>query len=119
MARILVADDDASLRTLVVKTLAGEGHDIVAVSDGLEAAEQLRASSFDLVVSDLDMPGLDGMGLTAKVLSSGAARRILLMSAHSDELERAQGFPPDRVATLHKPFKLEALRARVRDLLLG
>lgn len=116
MARILVADDDAALRALVARTLTGDGHQVVAVGDGLDALEQVRGGHFDLLVSDLDMPGLDGMGLAAKV-TSVMALKVLLISALSEELQRAEGFPSERVSTLQKPFTLEQLRSKVRTLL--
>lgn len=119
MVRILLADDDATVRELAQRALSGEGHDVVAVSDGLEAMDQLKVQAFDLVISDLDMPGLDGMGLAAKVISGLSGAKILLISGLEDELRRAGGFPSDRVATLQKPFSLDQLRRTVRGLLGG
>ncbi|MGD9671759.1 MAG: response regulator [Hyphomicrobiaceae bacterium] len=123
MSRILLADDDAALRTLVQRALAGDGHEVVAVEDGLDAVSALSSRTFDLVVSDLDMPGLDGMGLAAKVTSGTMAGtsgvKILLISGLAEELQRAQGFPRERVATLQKPFTLDKLRESVRKLLHG
>lgn len=123
MSRILLADDDAALRTLVQRALAGDGHEVVAVEDGLDAVSALSSRTFDLVVSDLDMPGLDGMGLAAKITSGTMAGtsgvKILLISGLAEELQRAQGFPRERVATLQKPFTLDKLRESVRKLLHG
>ncbi len=123
MSRILLADDDAALRALVSRTLAADGHEVVAVEDGLDALNALSSQAFDLVVSDLDMPGLDGMGLAFKITSGGLAGtsdvKILLISALAEELQRARGFPRQRVATLQKPFTLDQLRASVRALLRG
>ncbi|HRY06171.1 MAG TPA: response regulator [Hyphomicrobiaceae bacterium] len=121
MARILLADDDVALRTLVHKALSGDGHHVIAVDDGLDALATLSSQAFDLVVSDLDMPGLDGMGLAAKITSGttpgAASTKILLISGLADELQRASGFPPERVATLQKPFTLDQLREKVRAML--
>ena len=65
------------------------------------------------------MPGLDGMGLAAKVISGLSGAKILLISGLEDELRRAGGFPSDRVATLQKPFSLDQLRRTVRGMLGG
>jgi CheY-like chemotaxis protein len=123
MSRILIADDDAVLRALMHKTLAGEGHEVVSVEDGIDALSALSSSPFDLVISDLDMPGLDGMGLVARITSDVASRsvdaKILLISGLADELLRAKGFPRERVSTLQKPFSLEQFRDRVGMILRG
>ncbi len=123
MSRILIADDDAVLRALMHKTLVGEGHEVVSVEDGIDALSALSSGSFDLVISDLDMPGLDGLGLVARVTSDIASRsagaKILLISGLADELQRAQGFPRERVSTLQKPFSLEQFRDRVGMILRG
>lgn len=117
MARILLADDDATLRDLVQRALTSDGHVVVAVEDGIDALSAVTSSPFDLLVSDLDMPGLDGMGLAAKVTSQLVGVKVLLISGLADELQRARGFPPARVGTLQKPFTLEQLREKVRALL--
>ncbi len=119
MVRILLADDDAAVRELVQRALSVEGHDVVAVADGLEALDKLKAHSFDMLISDLDMPGLDGMGLAANVTSGLPGVKVLLISGLEDELKRAGGFPSNRVFTLQKPFTLDKLRRAVRDLLAG
>lgn len=117
MVRILLADDDAALRELVQRTLAGEGHEVVAVADGIDALERFNSQVFDLLISDLDMPGLDGMGLATKVTSASSAVKILLISGLEDELRRARRFPRNRVKMMQKPFTLDQLRSKVRELL--
>lgn len=117
MTRILLADDDPALRDMVQRALQSDGHSVVAVEDGQEALEKLSRDSFDLLVSDLDMPGLDGMGLAAHVSARIPALKVLLMSGLADELKRAEGFPRDRFATLAKPFTLDQIKAAARKLL--
>ena len=63
MARILVADDETGLRTFVAEALAGDGHVVAQAADGAEAAQRLARESFDLLITDLRMPRLDGMAL--------------------------------------------------------
>src|SRR5215471_19230327 len=70
MARILLADDDAATRELVQRALAMDGHDVVVTQDGAEALERLEAGGgrIDLLISDVQMPGVDGIDLVEKGL---------------------------------------------------
>lgn len=117
MASILLADDDTALREFVQRALVADGHKVVAVDDGSEALQHLEAASFDMLVSDVDMPGLDGLTLAARVAKRASGPKVLLISGLGHELKRAEGLPANRVATLQKPFTLEQLRKAVRALL--
>lgn len=117
MARILLADDDAATREFAQRALQMDGHIVVAVEDGLEALQHLESAHFDLLVSDLDMPGLDGYALVHRIASKQPALKILLMSGLGHELKRAAGLPAERVATLGKPFTLDQMRQLVRGLI--
>lgn len=117
MARILLADDDAATREFAQRALQMDGHSVVAVEDGLEALQQLERAQFDVLVSDLDMPGLDGYALVQRVANRQPTLKILLMSGLGHELRRADGLPADRVATLGKPFTLDQMRNLVRGLI--
>jgi CheY-like chemotaxis protein len=92
MARILLADDDAAARDLVQRALASDGHDVTATHDGVEALERLQGAGadFELLISDVQMPGLDGIELIEKALAITPKMRVILMSGFSDELERAK-----------------------------
>ncbi len=117
MARILLADDDAATREFAQRALQFDGHTVIAAEDGLEALQHLEAAHFDLLVSDLDMPGLDGYALVHRIAGKQPKLKILLMSGLGHELKRAEGLPADRVATLAKPFTLEQMRQLVRGLI--
>ena len=79
MARILLAEDDAATRDMVQRALAMDGHEVIVTQDGAEALEKLQAAPgrIDLLISDVQMPGLDGVALVEKALGRGtqAARR--------------------------------------------
>lgn len=118
MVEILLADDDAALRDLVRRALASEGYAVAAVEDGAEALKLLeaRAGAFSVLVTDLDMPGLDGISLAKQARAHNAGIAVVVMSAFADQLERAAGVGGARVTTLTKPFSLEDLKRLVRAL---
>lgn len=117
MAAILLADDDAATRDFVRRALEGDGHRVVVAADGVEALEQVSAAAFDLLVSDLDMPGLDGITLAGRATAAAPQLAVLLMSGFSGELTRSKDVGAARLAVLTKPFTLEQLRSTVRGLL--
>jgi len=110
--RVLVADDDPAIRMLVARVLVREGYDVSTATDGADAITQLDQSSFDLLVLDLMMPRIDGLGVIAHLQTRGAARPpILVMTAASPDILRR--LPRERIAGIvTKPFDLDQL---VRD----
>lgn len=119
MARILLADDDEATRDLVKRALEADGHHVELTQDGTEALERLTAApdTLDVLVSDVHMPGLDGIDLAKRAIAAAPGIRLLLMSGFAEELERARALPSDRLAVLIKPFTLEQIRQAVRNLL--
>lgn len=118
MAQILLADDDAASRDLVARALQADGHSVTATQDGGEALDKLQASAgFELLVTDLHMPGMDGMTLANHVVAKYPAVRILLMSGFTDELVSAAGLLARPVVSIAKPFTLEQIRSAVRKAL--
>ena len=120
MARILLADDDAATRDLVKRALEGQGHSVHVTQDGVEALEQIEAAGapFDLLVSDVEMPLLDGVTLAARAYSLQPNLRVLMMSGFPDQLERAKALTGPKVSVISKPFSLDQVRESVRKLLL-
>ncbi len=118
MARILLADDDASTRELVKRALELEGHNVEVAQDGAEALEKLKSqgASVDVLVSDVHMPGVDGITLASHAVDQGGVK-VLLMSGFPEELDRARKIKADKLGVLSKPFTLEQVRAAVRALL--
>ena len=119
MATILLADDDAAVRDLVRRALSSEGHAVHVTQDGMEALDYLgtNADTIDVLVTDVDMPQLDGISLAeqALVLNSGIA--VVLMSGFTDQLERAGRLRVRRLLSVSKPFTLEQIKQVVRTLL--
>jgi CheY-like chemotaxis protein len=119
MARILLADDDSATRDLVKRALETEGHEVEVTQDGSEALEKLKAASaaIDVLVSDVHMPGIDGIELAQSAIVVSPKLCVLLMSGFPEELERAKSVKAGRVGVLSKPFTLEQVRAAVRTLI--
>jgi CheY-like chemotaxis protein len=118
MARILLADDDAATRDLVRRALEADGHSVHVTQDGSEAldcVEGAGAQKFDVLVSDVEMPLLDGVALAQRALKQPNIR-VLLMSGFAEQLDRARALK-GHVAVLSKPFTLEEVRTSVRKLL--
>lgn len=117
MARILVADDLLDMRTLIEAILARDGHDVRTAADGIEALHRYRRESFDLICTDLDMPGLNGMELTRAVRSNPAGDvPILMVSGSGSPQDIREAHEAGISEFLEKPFTVSGLRGRVRAL---
>jgi CheY-like chemotaxis protein len=116
MARILVAEDESSLRGQVVRALAADGHDVVAAADGGEALDVLVRENgrFDLLLTDIKMPVMDGIALALVAARDYPDLLILLMTGFADQRERASGLDALIHDILTKPFALADLRCAVR-----
>ncbi|MBJ6987669.1 MULTISPECIES: response regulator [unclassified Devosia] len=121
MARILVAEDDPSVRAFVEAALKMRGHEVVAEEDGELAAETLDAENgaFDLLLSDIKMPVLDGIALAQRAGASYPELTILLMTGFADQRERSRGLEALIYDVIPKPFTLVDLLAKVDDALAG
>ena len=121
MARILVAEDDPSVRAFVVSALALKGHEVVAEEDGGLAAETVDAENgrFDLLLSDIKMPIMDGIGLALHVAAKYPDIIIVLMTGFADQRERAHGLEALIYDVITKPFTLADLLQKVDDALAG
>ncbi|MBM3521975.1 MAG: response regulator [Alphaproteobacteria bacterium] len=113
MARVLVAEDEASVRSFVRRALEHYGHEVVVVEDGQQALERLMRERFDLLVTDIVMPHLDGISLALKATRDWPGMAILLMTGYPAERQRAFDLDAliDRVVL--KPFSLDDLLGHV------
>ena len=113
--RILVADDEAATRQFLVASLTGDGHAVTAVEDGWQAMAELAAADYDLLLTDIVMPGLDGIELALKAAKDFPRLKIILMTGYAMEQQRAFGLEALIHAVIVKPFSLRALRDLVRE----
>ena len=114
---ILVAEDQADIRDLLVMNLRGAGYDVAAVADGAAALASQAESASDLLILDLMMPALDGLEVCKALRARGHSTPILMLTAKSTELDRVLGLELGADDYLTKPFSLAELLARVKALL--
>jgi two-component system response regulator FlrC len=104
MARILVADDEPGLREFIIDSLELDDHTVVPAKDGREAAKLLDERGFDLVLTDLKMPGLDGMGLLRKVRAEQPEVEVIMMTAHGTVDNAVEAMKLGAFEYLQKPL---------------
>ena len=119
MPRVLIADDEESMRMLVARAIAMDGHDIVTAEDGAEALEILirENGAFDLLLTDIKMPVMDGIALALTVARDFPDLTILLMTGFADQRERAYGLDAIVHDVVTKPFSVADIRSAVADAL--
>ena len=120
MARILVAEDEEAIRSLVVRALEMERHTVTAVSDGAAALDVLSRENgqFDLLLTDIKMPIMDGIALALTAARDYPGLSILLMTGYADQRERASGLEGLVQGVIAKPFTLAELRFAVAAALV-
>ncbi|MGB6400273.1 MAG: response regulator [Bradyrhizobium sp.] len=119
MPRILIADDEDSMRALVARAIGMDGHDIVTAQDGAEALEILirEDGAFDLLLTDIQMPVMDGIALALSAARDFPKLTILLMTGFADQRERASNLNAIAHDVITKPFSVADIRAAVADAL--
>ncbi len=109
MARILLAEDEPSVQEFVNRALVHRGHDVTTVNDGGEALEALVEDSFDLLLTDIVMPRVDGIALALKASKDYPKMRIVLMTGYAAERDRAHNLDALVHEVVSKPFTLSEI----------
>ena len=119
MARILIAEDDAQVRGFVARALADDGHETAVAADGAEALDTLarKNGDFDLLLTDIKMPVMDGIALALSAVRDHPELVILLMTGFADQRERAQGLDALIHDVIAKPFSLDQIKGAVKEAL--
>jgi two-component system, cell cycle response regulator CpdR len=118
MARILVVDDEEGIRSLIGRALQLDGHEVETAADGAEGAEILAAKGpFELLLTDIRMPLMDGIALALAAKRDFPALTILLMTGYAEQRERARSLENIVHDVLTKPFSLAEMKAAVADAL--
>ncbi|SDD80695.1 MULTISPECIES: response regulator [Kordiimonas] len=117
MARVLVVEDDEAVRDFVCRVLSMHGHSLLTAHDGAEAVEQMNAHHFDLLISDIAMPVMDGISLALKVRASRPHVPIILMTGYANERQRAHNLSLLIEGLLSKPFTMDQLLSEVGNAL--
>jgi two-component system response regulator MprA len=115
--RILVVDDDRAVRASLERALQVHGYDVDLAASGVEALQRLGDARPDAVILDVNMPGVDGFGLTRRLREDGDDVPILLLTARDAVDDRVHGLDAGADDYLVKPFALEELLARLRVML--
>ena len=109
MARILIAEDDPAVRQFVARALVHDGHEVHTVDDGLQAVEDLDENTYDLLITDIVMPGLDGIALALKATKEHPDMAILMMTGFAAERQRAHNLDALIHEVVPKPFSLKQI----------
>jgi DNA-binding response OmpR family regulator len=114
--RLLVVDDDRSIRTMVQMALEDEGYIVDTAMDAEEALETIRRNAPDLLVLDVMLPGMNGFDLTREI-RKGSSLPIILLTAKTDTIDKVVGLEAGADDYMEKPFEMPELVARMRALL--
>lgn len=116
-ARILVAEDNPAVREFIVRSLTSVGYQVVAVADGEQALTQLGKERFDILMTDIVMPSLDGIALSLKAVRLFPDLRIVMISGYAQERMRAHNLDTLVHKIIAKPFSLEELCDAIKQAL--
>jgi two-component system cell cycle response regulator CpdR len=119
MARILIAEDEEALRALTARALTDSGHEVVTAIDGADALDIItrEAGRFELLLTDIRMPLMDGIALALSVARDHPSITILLMTAYAEQRERAANLDALIHDVVLKPFTLAEIKAAVAEAL--
>ena len=120
MKRIMTVDDSATIRQMVTLTLRDAGYEVIAAVDGRDALEQLARQPVDMIITDLNMPNLDGVGLIREVRQQPANRfiPIIMLTTESADSKKQEGKAAGASGWIVKPFKPEQLLGVVKMVLV-
>ena len=116
MLRILLAEDDKDLNMLTTSYLQSSGHTVKSVFNGLDALKEMEEAKYDLILSDIMMPLLDGYGLAREVRSFDNDIPIIFMSARDDKPSKQLGYKVGVDDYLTKPFDLDELVLKINAI---
>jgi two-component system chemotaxis response regulator CheY len=116
---IMTADDSASVRQMVTFTLKQNGYDVIEAVDGQDALQKLSGTKVDMLITDLNMPNLDGIGLIrgARALPACKFIPIVMLTTESQDSKKQEGKAAGATGWIVKPFKPEQLMAVVKKVL--
>jgi len=114
--RVLTVDDSATMRALLLHALSAQGFEVAQADDGLTALDWLSVNEVDVVITDINMPGLDGYGLIEQVRAGSRHRDrpILVLSTESSDDKKERARAAGATGWIVKPFDPDKLAAAVR-----
>ncbi len=114
---VLVADDDRAIRESLATALELSGYRVTRAADGVQALAATRAEAFDVVILDVMMPGVDGLGVCAVLRAEGNRVPILMVTARTETADRVAGLDAGADDYVAKPYDIDEVLARLRALL--
>ena len=114
--RILIVEDEKNLCDMIGKSLHSAGYEVDLSYDGEDALEMIYAEKYDLIVLDLNLPGVDGMEILRELRKENEETKVLILSARSQIADKVDGLDAGANDYMEKPFHLQELEARVRSL---
>jgi len=107
--KILVADDEAGIRNLLFDALSSEGFNVSLAKDGQDSLDQMENRRFDLLITDINMPCVDGIELLKRMKKAGRKERVIIMTGNQVNHELLEGDIPPVFTQLNKPFPMNIL----------
>ena len=114
--KLLIVEDEKELCDTVAKSLYSAGYEVDTCYDGNEALEYIFAEDYDLIVLDLNLPGIDGMDILRELRRTNEETKVLILSARSQIADKVEGLDAGANDYMEKPFHLQELEARIRSL---
>ena len=114
--RLLVVEDEKKLCDMIAKSLHQAGYEVDTCNDGEEALEMICAEMYDLIVLDLNLPGMDGMDILRELRRENEETKVLILSARSQIADKVEGLDAGANDYLAKPFHSKELLARIRAI---
>jgi DNA-binding NtrC family response regulator len=109
LKKILVVDDERGIRFLLESALSGAGYQVSTAKDGRESLEQLQGARFDLVITDIQMPELDGIEMLRQMKRAGRKEKVIIMTGNPSDHRLQEADIPPVVTRLKKPFMIDSL----------
>lgn len=119
MTNIVIAENELGLREFIARGLVHRGYKVVRTADGSEALAAIKREPFDLLISDIDMPIMDGIDLAIAAHALRPKMLIVIMSAHEHQLERARALNVPIAHVISKPFTIAQICAVAESVLLA
>ena len=121
MAKILIVEDDESVRSFTARAIQASGHQVETAEDGDLGLETIRQAGgdYDLVLSDIRMPAMDGIEMAKRAASEFPGLKILLMTGYAEQRERAADLERIIIDVVPKPFSLNEIRMKVQQAIAG
>ena len=114
--RLLIVEDEKQICDMVAKSLYHAGYEVDTCYDGGEALEYILSENYDLIVLDLNLPGMDGMEILKELRKENDETKVLILSARGQIVDKVEGLDAGANDYMEKPFHLQELEARIRSL---